>query len=686
MRLIQLEDWVKKGVFKMIFKEEIEKTGFIPTYHIENDFEELLKTPNKPSARILKTKLGLKTIAFLKRIEKNNNHSWYREIKNRSEQNPNKVALFYRANKITYREMFEKADNYAKSMLACGIKKGDEIPCFLENTPELIYIMLAANKIGAILNLMGTSLDSQYMKEILDNSGHKIIFVTDSLYKDVKKEIKTQKYDKMVAISLADSLPENPEKCDEYVPELAEYYHFDNLVNSMKESDNFISINDFERLGEGYTEEIIDDNDLDTIFTVTYTSGSTRVGHPSQIIHCNRSYVIGGIYNDTNLTGSPSVPEIRGLAHIHSESNTDLVTSISDNLIKRGTVALEPVYDKEKMLDVILLNKPVHLDATTSFLIEAAKQYLIDKKYNKDGKSVKFPQMLVTMAVGEGVSLGEEKFINEFLKKSKAGSGISLNGLRLPYGPLSVGGGDCEHGGLFYTLLKKLKSNINIIKIGKNDYGMVPVPFASVTALKQLDNGEWEECDYDEYGIIVANSFTSMSGYKNNTNKTLSKIIRDRYGRDWLSCDVYGKVNKLGNVVIKGRKEDVISLDNELSVPLYYIDEIVCKDSKNILSCTTVKCESENCDIPVLNIEFYPGISKDKGLIIKSIMERCRKYLPKELCDLIKIRIINYEESYPLNGIGKRSASGLKKMQLDRVIDPNFNTVKQKEQKRILKY
>ena len=59
----------------MKFIEEIQKTGYLPTYHVENEYDELLKTPNKPSSRILKTKIGLKTIAFLKRIEKNNNNS-----------------------------------------------------------------------------------------------------------------------------------------------------------------------------------------------------------------------------------------------------------------------------------------------------------------------------------------------------------------------------------------------------------------------------------------------------------------------------------------------------------------------------------------------------------------------------------------------------------------------------------
>ena len=38
-----------------------------------------------------------------------------------------------------------------------GIKPGDEIPCCLANTPELIYVMLAASKIGAQLNLFGAN-------------------------------------------------------------------------------------------------------------------------------------------------------------------------------------------------------------------------------------------------------------------------------------------------------------------------------------------------------------------------------------------------------------------------------------------------------------------------------------------------------------------------------------------------
>ena len=80
-------------------------------------------------------------------IEKNHNHSWYQELRNRASKSPNALALFYRGTKINFREMFEKADALAKSLSKVGIKAGDEIPICLSNTPELVYLMLAVNKI-----------------------------------------------------------------------------------------------------------------------------------------------------------------------------------------------------------------------------------------------------------------------------------------------------------------------------------------------------------------------------------------------------------------------------------------------------------------------------------------------------------------------------------------------------------
>ena len=213
----------------MKFLEETERTGFYPRYNVEEDVRNLCLTYNKPSARILHTDIGLKTLALLKKIEHENNHSWYREILERSKKKGmNDVALFYRGNKITYQEMFDKADKYAQSMASLGVKSGDEIPCCLSNTPELVYIMLAANKMGVKLNLFGTNLEPSYLESILSRCSHKLIFISDVNYDAISSVVNTQEYDNKVVTSLADSLPEHPELCDEYEPELSEYYHYDN--------------------------------------------------------------------------------------------------------------------------------------------------------------------------------------------------------------------------------------------------------------------------------------------------------------------------------------------------------------------------------------------------------------------------------------------------------------------------
>ena len=643
----------------MKFIETIEKTGKIPTYHVEEDISNLVYDLNKPSSRIVQTEIGIKTIALLKKIQRDNNHSWYKEVKNRCQKDPKKVALFYRANKITYEEMFKRADSLAKSLYKYGIRKGDEIPCCLANTPELVYIMLAANKIGAKLNMIGSHFNAEYMRDILLFTNSRLFIGTDDEYRKISHIVERVDFENKLIVSLTDSLPENPEECDEYEPELDKYYHYTNFVPEMKEDDpSILSFDEFIEYGKDFEEEIIDDNDLDTEFITTYTSGSTRIGFPKPLLHANKSFIVGGIYNDTNLTGSPEVPEIRGLAHIHTDSNTNLVTCVSDNLIKHGTVALEPEYDKNKMLDYVFLNKPVHLDATTSFLVAMAKDYLINKKFY--GR--KLPQMLVTMAVGEPTSPGEEKFINTFLRKTQAGSGISLNGIKLLFGPLSIGGGDCEHGGIYYTLLKKIQALAKFAKLGKEEYGMTPVPFAVVTALKKMPDGTYVECDYDEEGMIVANSITTMVGYNNNPDRTKEKIIRDCYGRDWVSCDVYGYINKIGNVIVHGRIEDKLRLSDNNKIPCYLFSDCALKDTKNIMSCSTVAVEKDGVEVPVLSIEFSPFLKSGKIKVLQSLQKRLEKEFPQ--CPEFYYRIIDSKDSYELSGSGKRNVVYLQKLGL----------------------
>lgn len=647
----------------MKFLEEIEKTGKIPPFRAEELLPEFVKyDKSKPSSRIIHTRKGKKALAVLQNIEQKHNHSWYAEIKERAKKNPNALAIFYRGNKITFREMFNQADRVAQSMAEMGLQKGDEIPCCISNSPELIYIMLAANKLGLKLNLFGTHLDKDYLKSILHQTSDKLVIITDENYNAIKDTINDCNFKNKLVLSLANSLPRNPSTCDEYVPDLDRYYHMEDLSKKFQQEDkSILTYGDFLRIGDHFTGNIVDDNDLDSEFLVTYTSGSTKKGFPKQIIHSNRSLIVSGTFNDMELSGSPKIPYLRGMCYIHTESNTNLVTCISDNLMKLWSVACEPVYDKKSALDVIRLNSPGMVQMTTSHLVQMAKDYL---SAEKKGIKYKFPKLIATFAVGESTSPGEEKLINNVLRKSRAGSEVVVKGITLPFAPLSVGGGDCEHGGIFYNVFNNIKNKINQFKTGTKDVGMAPVVFGVITALKQDDNDDYVECNYNEYGVIVANSATNMIAYKGNKKGTLSKVIRDKQGRDWLSCDVYGYIDKAGNVHQRDRLGSEIYLGNGKTILPCQISDVVLADTKNILSCSVTKITTDDGDVPIINFEFSPLMKQSRHHALISLQERVQSELGYILGNNYLFREISSEESYPLSGSGKRDIVALENMGL----------------------
>ena len=64
------------------------------------------------------------------------------------------IALIYFNNKITYKTLFEEVDRCAYSLEAYGVQNGDIISLCTAGTPEAVYLMLAANKLGVLCNFV----------------------------------------------------------------------------------------------------------------------------------------------------------------------------------------------------------------------------------------------------------------------------------------------------------------------------------------------------------------------------------------------------------------------------------------------------------------------------------------------------------------------------------------------------
>lgn len=603
-------------------------------------------------------------------LKKNHNWSWIKEISERNKNNLNDVALFYRGTEVTYDELLNKKRvEFAKSLKAFDVKKGTEVPLCMSNCPEFIYTLAGISTLGAKFNSFGSGFDKEYIKEIIDGCDSNLLIITDDLFEDIKSIIPNDK--QVVLISLTDSLENG---IDPYKDIDTLFKSLENKVDFYKSKyDNVISLSEFIKRGKNVNlaNDFFEDVDLEDEFSITYSSGSTNSARPKAIVHDNMSYIVVGRFHDDDVSELPSMKKRRVLAHIPSHSNTNITSSISDSLMQDCTVTLEPIYDVNFFPYSILINKANVVEATRSFWVNFAKS--VNSGYYKDDfmapslrkidANYVFKELVGPFSVGEPISPGEEKYINKALRKIKAGS----NHLPfvLPSTTISIGGGDCEHGGLFVLMFKSLKDKMPLQAISKDTTGLNYFKYASIAVLDEFGN----RLENGQFGRLVGKSPCDMLYYKNNEEATKNFYCTDSKGNKWTDFNVHGYIDKFDNVHIKGRinKDDIY--------PPFLIADAILKDTKNIMSCEVLPINYLDEQFFVANIELNPDNTKDKTLIkydlsemgkveniIISAENRCQDLLPRYINAKVIYRVIDNKQSFPLTGCGKRNNLKLKEM------------------------
>lgn len=82
---------------------------------------------------------------------------------------PDVVAIHYYGEDITWKTVFEESEKCARSLRAMGFGEGDQIPVFFRLVPNFVFLLLAAEKIGASLLCRDNTLPD-YIKESLDEN------------------------------------------------------------------------------------------------------------------------------------------------------------------------------------------------------------------------------------------------------------------------------------------------------------------------------------------------------------------------------------------------------------------------------------------------------------------------------------------------------------------------------------
>lgn len=191
--------------------------------------------------------------------------SFYEIIVFQAKKRSKKTALYVDGEKITYAGVLKRVDNVAAFLSQKGVQKGDKVALFLRNSPEFVYAVLAASKIGAVVVPVNTFLKEEEFSYILEDSGSSAL-ITSILYEKVVRASNAETLCKFIIWE-----GKNFGQMDE------KNYGFDEAVNS-----------------DGKVES--DANGLEETAVIVYTSGTTGKPKGAMLSHKNLfSNAVGGI-------------------------------------------------------------------------------------------------------------------------------------------------------------------------------------------------------------------------------------------------------------------------------------------------------------------------------------------------------------------------------------------------------
>ena len=98
-------------------------------------------------------------------------------IKRHVKENPEKTAIRFGDQRISYGELDTSINRTAGGLLKMGLKKGDVLSLFLPSIPELIIGYLATVKAGLTVNVVNAMLREQEVAYILKDCRTRVVLV-----------------------------------------------------------------------------------------------------------------------------------------------------------------------------------------------------------------------------------------------------------------------------------------------------------------------------------------------------------------------------------------------------------------------------------------------------------------------------------------------------------------------------
>jgi acyl-CoA synthetase (AMP-forming)/AMP-acid ligase II len=112
------------------------------------------------------------------------NMNWVTVIEHHADRYPDKVAVEFEGDALTYSQLLSRLRALADGMEKSGLRRGDVIALMLQNGSTFIELFLAACHLGAVAMPINTRLTASEVSYLVDDSGARLIF-TEPMFRDV---------------------------------------------------------------------------------------------------------------------------------------------------------------------------------------------------------------------------------------------------------------------------------------------------------------------------------------------------------------------------------------------------------------------------------------------------------------------------------------------------------------------
>ena len=501
-----------------------------------------------------------------------------------NKDNLEQTAITYEKTKIcTYGELFKKVDKIASALISMGIRKGDIVSMCIPNIPEIAYLFLALNKIGAISDFIDPRAAANVMEEHLNLANSKTLFTISGCY-PIFNEIRNKtKIEKIISVHPLESLIEKKVLNKEQAEQIEKSPTLNQLDGEWHE---FVLRGD-SKSSIDYQEDVFLPS------TILHTGGSTGV--PKGAVLSN--YNLNALIYQWTTSGIKYERGKKLLSLMPPFVSFGLAANLCVPLYQGMEIIMISKYEPEKIIDVIKEYEPNVIPGSP-----AHYEYIdLDPR----SKEMNWTTLDAALMGGDNINPEVEARLNELFPNkfiSAYGATETATAIAMAYNE------NVNYDGTVGTPL--VKTNIEIRDIYTK-----------------------EELQYNQVGEIQVTTPNLMMEYYRMDDET-DKAIKIHYGKErYFHTGDIGSIDENGILTIKDRiKRLIIQFDGTKVYPKE-VEAIISKypEVKKVAIASAKDSEHLHGHIPIAFVVPKNNISFDMNALNRYCEENIIDYcVPKD--------------------------------------------------------